>query len=197
MPMELAEWEPFYVITGSSGAVLTGLLFVVIALAADRLPPRDKPGPSPEMNAFATPNIVHFCIVLLVAALMMIPGESALTLRASLALCALFGLVYSVVSIVRMRKLHEYVPVLDDWIWHGTLPFIAYATLIGAALTLDAGNPAALYLVAGAILLLLVIGLHNAWDIALFTATYLTKPREQSNDLAAESGKGVQPPPAP
>ena len=35
----LSAWESFYVIVGSSGAALTGLQFVVIALVAD-MPPR-------------------------------------------------------------------------------------------------------------------------------------------------------------
>lgn len=34
--MPLHEWETFYVIVGSSAAALTGLMFVVIALSAER-----------------------------------------------------------------------------------------------------------------------------------------------------------------
>jgi hypothetical protein len=191
MPLELAEWEAFYVITGSAGAVLTGLLFVVVALAAERIPRQPRPGPSPEMNAFATPNIVHFCIVLLVAALMMIPGETGLTLSLGLASCGLFGLIYSIVSIARMRRLRNYVPVLDDWIWHGTLPFIAYAALIIGAVVLGAKSHAALYVVAGSILVLLVIGLHNAWDIALFTATYQAGTSAEPGSPAVDAAEEV------
>ena len=33
--LPLSSWESFYVIVGSSGAALTGLQFVVIALVAD------------------------------------------------------------------------------------------------------------------------------------------------------------------
>src|SRR5437016_36182 len=60
----LSQWESFYVIVGSSGAGLTGLMFVVITLAADSSVPR-----TPEtLNAFGTPNVIHFVAVLFIAA---------------------------------------------------------------------------------------------------------------------------------
>jgi hypothetical protein len=37
----LAGWDNFYVILGSSGAALTGLQFVVVALSADRRSAKD------------------------------------------------------------------------------------------------------------------------------------------------------------
>ena len=76
----LSEWETFYVITGSSGAALTGLMFVVIALMRDRGPPEGAEG---GVRAFATPNVVHFCAVLLLAAIMSVPHQTA----TGLALC--------------------------------------------------------------------------------------------------------------
>ena len=43
----LVAWESFYVIVGSSGAALTGLQFVVMALVADS----QKPATSREIDA--------------------------------------------------------------------------------------------------------------------------------------------------
>ena len=51
----LSHWESFYVIVGSSAAALTGLMFVVITLIADSKQPRTLK----EINAFATPAVVH------------------------------------------------------------------------------------------------------------------------------------------
>jgi hypothetical protein len=52
----LAEWDNFYVIAGSSAGGLTGLTFVVIALASDakRINMRG-------LRVYVTPTIVHFC----------------------------------------------------------------------------------------------------------------------------------------
>lgn len=62
----LAAWETFYVIVGSSGAALTGLQFVVIALVAESR----RKSTFKEIDAFGTPTIVHFCAVLLVSAIL-------------------------------------------------------------------------------------------------------------------------------
>src|SRR5258705_8214506 len=67
-----AGWESFYVIVGSSGAALTGLQFVVIALMVDVR----RHGTLREIEAFATPTIVHFCAVLLVSAILSAPWSS-------------------------------------------------------------------------------------------------------------------------
>src|ERR671935_1501493 len=69
-----AAWESFYVIVGSSGAALTGLQFVVIALVAD-VQPR---GSAETIDAFGTPTVVHFSAVLLVAATLSAPWHTML-----------------------------------------------------------------------------------------------------------------------
>ena len=78
----LAEWENFYVIVGSSGAALTGLQFVVIALVAEGR----RRSSLHEIDAFGTPTIVHFCATLLVSAILSAPWQrlssAALTLGA-------------------------------------------------------------------------------------------------------------------
>ena len=58
--LPLSSWESFYVIVGSSGAALTGLQFVMIALIADS----QRRSSLAEINAFGTPTVVHFCFAL-------------------------------------------------------------------------------------------------------------------------------------
>src|SRR5258706_8400056 len=67
----LRAWETFYVIVGSSAAALTGLQFVVMALIAES---RRRSSLS-QIDAFGTPTIVHFCSVLLVAAILTAPWQ--------------------------------------------------------------------------------------------------------------------------
>jgi hypothetical protein len=59
----LAGWENFYVIVGSAAGALIGLQFVVVTLIADSPALRVAEG----VAAFATPTIVHFGVVLLLA----------------------------------------------------------------------------------------------------------------------------------
>ena len=50
----LSRWETFYFLVGSSGAALTGLMFIVITLVMDTRLPRSLD----TVNAFATPNVL-------------------------------------------------------------------------------------------------------------------------------------------
>ena len=49
----LVPWESFYVIVGSSGAALTGLQFVVVALITEST----RRSTSRELAAFGTPTV--------------------------------------------------------------------------------------------------------------------------------------------
>src|SRR5213082_2405110 len=162
----LATWQNFYVIIGSAAATLTGLMFVVITLIAGvRV---RVSSPSGGIAAFSTPNVVHFCAALLVAAILSAPWQALWNAGLLLGLCGLWGVSYVVIVLRRARRQTDYHPVLEDWLWHMVFPLVSYTALVVAAIVL-LGNPAlALFVIAAVALLLLFIGIHNAWD----TVTY-------------------------
>jgi hypothetical protein len=172
MPPEalpLARWETFYVIVGSSGGALTGLLFVVVALAAERLRPVTAQG----LAAFTSPSIVHFGCVLLVSAIIMMPRDALASLGIVLGVCAIAGIIVTVMAVRRIARFEQYRPVAEDWIWHGVLPCLSYVALLIAAIILESATKTSLYMVASVMLVLLFVGIHNAWDAALYSAMYL------------------------
>jgi hypothetical protein len=162
---QLAPWQSFYVIVGSSGAALIGIQFVVIALIADM---RRLTVPEP-IGAFATPTVVHLGGALVVSALMSAPWPSLLGVSIALAMCGLGGLAYGAIVIRRARRQTHYKPVWEDWLWYAVLPCGAYAALTVAALLLRTDTGLALFASGAAALALLLIGIHNAWD----TVTYV------------------------
>ena len=170
MPLPLAEWESFYVIIGSSAAALTGLQFVVVALGAEA---RRLAGPE-SLEAFGTPTVVHFCAVLLIAAILSTPKHTSGTLSFCLLACGIAGLAYAVSVVRQARRQKGYAPVLSDWVWHGGLPILAYASFGVSGVIAVWRAEWALYVVAATSLLLLFIGIHNAWDAAV----WITTPRE-------------------
>jgi hypothetical protein len=173
----LAGWESFYVITGTAVAALTGLQFVVITLGAQ------MSRGSPETNrAFGTPTIVHFCTVLLIATVLNAPWSSLLGVALILGLCGIAGLVYAAVILRIVRRQMTYKPVLEDWICHFTLPPIAYAILLVAAFMLQSNPAMSLFVVAGAVLLLLFVGIHNAWDSATYIALNLRGQQQRGEE---------------
>ena len=165
----LSQWETFFFLIGSSGAALTGLQFVVMALVSDS---QARTGTN-EIAAFGTPTVVHFCVVLLVAAILSMPWPGLSGPSIAVGICGALGVAYALIIMRRARRTPNYKPVLEDWIWHTALPFVAYVVLAVAAVTLPRSATASLFAIAASELLLLFIGIHNAWDTVTYIAVVL------------------------
>ena len=183
----LAAWGTFYQIVGSSAGALTGLQFVVIALSAQSRRLRNAEG---SLHAFGTPTIVHFGAVLLAAAIVTAPWAALSAAGIALSLCGAGGIGYIAVVILRARRQTAYVPVLEDWLWHAVSPTIGYATLTLAAVALPDRPTSAPFWVGGAAVLLLITGIHNAWDAAAYIALAGGADREGG---APPGGRGTAP----
>jgi hypothetical protein len=157
---ELAKWDNFYVIVGSAAGGLIGLQFVVLTLIAEK----PVPGAAEAGAAFSNPTIVYFSVALFLSALLHAPWQ-AITVAAVLwGLLGFVGMAYTAIVIRRVRKQTVYKPQFEDWMFHCALPLTAYATLAVSAFVAAAHTRQALFAVGGAALLLLFIGIHNAWD---------------------------------
>jgi hypothetical protein len=162
----LVGWESFYVIVGSSSAALTGLNFVVIALGAES----KTMGASADLSAFGTPTIIHFCAALLLSAIISAPWHSPWSVAASLGTCAAAGLMYLGRIMLIARRGTTYKPVFEDFLWHFALPLLAYTSLFVASTVFVSHMENALFGIAVVALLLMFIGIHNAWDTATWMA---------------------------
>ena len=174
----LKEWETFYVIVGSTSGALIGLQFVVLTLIAGTGVGRTH---KDSIAAFGSPNVVHFCSALLASAILSAPWAMLRHAGLAVFLCGLFGIAYGVVVLRRALKQSAYEPVGEDWVWHVVLPLVAYLTLLVAGLFLGAGSIGAMFFVSGAVLLLVFIGIHNAWDTITYVTTEgLDRPRAEA-----------------
>lgn len=175
----LTTWQNFYVIIGSAAAALTGLMFVVVTLTA-RV---QGSGTNEAVAAFSTPNVAHFCAALLIAAILSAPWQVLWNVSVLLGLCGLGGVIYVVIVGRRVRHQTSYQPVLEDWLWHMAFPLVSYTALVVAAIVLSDNPALALFAIGAATVLLLFIGIHNAWDtvtyIALERSLLENKGREQ------------------
>ncbi len=159
----LGAWANFYVIVGSSAGALTGLQFVVMTIAAEAGAVRED-----SVAAFGSPNVVHFCAALLVAAFLSAPWHSLNSAGAGVSVCGAVGVLYSGIVLRRAMRQRSYEPVLEDWVWHTILPTLAYATMLVGGLLVGGAPVGALFALAAAELLLLFIGIHNAWDTVMY-----------------------------
>jgi hypothetical protein len=186
----LSAWENFYIIIGSSAGALTGLTFVVATLMQSAVG-RPLRGLSRTVAAYTTPTIVHFSAALLVCALLSAPWPTLAPATVLVGVCGLAGIAYVGVVVCRIRRVEIYQPVVADWVWRGLLPGAAYAALLAGALLLPGSATPALFAVGAAVVLLLFIGIHNAWDEVTFITVELPQ-RSDSQQHGQPDGRAGQ-----
>ena len=157
---ELADWDTFYVILGSAAGTLIGLQFVVMTLVGQR----PSANAAAAGAAFATPTVVHFGTALFLSACLRAPWQSIVPVAALCGLVGIGGTAYTVLVVRRMRTQDSYRPEFEDWLFHALLPLAAYVTLALSAYAEVSHFREALFGVGAAVLLLLFVGIHNAWD---------------------------------
>jgi hypothetical protein len=161
MVAELAGWESFYVMLGSAAGALIGLQFVVITLIAQK----------PELRAagetaaaFLSPSILQFGVTLFVSAVFLAPWDAERIPAGLVCVAGICGIAYTGITALRMSRQKFYLPHLGDWTFHIVLPLVAYAVLVGSFFSASASISKALFGIGGVAVLLLFIGIRNAWD---------------------------------
>src|SRR5207248_7799234 len=105
-------------------------------------------------------------------------------------LLGLGGAAYTVVVAQHMRLQTAYRPVFVDWMSNVLLPLTAYALLALSALAVPSHLRESLFAVGVATLLLLFIGIYNAWD----AITYHVFVQRNVKDEQQDEGSGKDKP---
>jgi hypothetical protein len=178
----LNDWQNFYMIMGTAAATLAGLMFVATTLLAGLNPHVETANAG--ISAFNTPTVVQFCAVLLLAGIFSAPWQTFSTISLLLGLLSAGMVVYQIIVMQRMLRMPHYQSTLEDWLWYMVLPFMADILFIVAAILLSTNPSLALYLVSSALMMLLLIGIRNAWDNVTFLA--LMRAHSHAEDQAKE-----------
>jgi len=158
--LNLESWHDFYVMLGGSAAALVGATFVVATLAGN-IEKR-----AIGIKGFITPATVHLGSVLIASAILMVPTLTALFLALLLGVGGLAGVVYGVIIYFRVTTLKV---DLIDRSWYGILPILIYGMLGASAVLIFVKDiDYGLELIAAALVVLLITGMRNAWDMATF-----------------------------
>jgi hypothetical protein len=163
----LHGWENFFILAGSAGATLIGLMFVAITLGSGF---SSTPQGLDATRAFLTPTLTRFGGVLFECLAVLPPWPSAWPIGITLGLLGLIDLVYQMYVILKQRKVDFVSPDWLDWILFSVAPLLGNASLIIGAAGLIAEKPFAPYAIAGAIALLLLAGIYGAWRLTLWIA---------------------------
>jgi len=164
----LGHWHEFYMLLGTVAGTLVGLLFVAASVSSGVFT-SDRSAP---MRVFLSASVVHFCSILAVSLIVLAPVQSSMVCGALILGCGIIGLAHSGLALRDAARDGLSAAVdLEDRIWYFALPVVGYLFVAGSGITLalelDLGC-LALALSAG---MLLVVGIHNAWDITVWIIT--------------------------
>jgi hypothetical protein len=158
-------WREYYLLVGTAAATLLALMFVVVSLGPHVVAAQAMTG----VRAFFTPIIIYFTTSVVASAVMMAPAVRPWVLAAVLMLVGVGGLAYMVATGAHDQWRLNKLPTVD-WYWFVGLPTLGYVIFLPAAVGVGMQASFGLYCVAAAALLLLVIGIRNAWDVVLWIA---------------------------
>jgi hypothetical protein len=160
----LEAWHEFYALLGTAAAALVALLFVAASIGTGYLS-AERASPT---RTFTSPILVHYTYVLFVSLVALVPVNTVTSLAAVIAVSAAAGLAYAL-AILR-RVMRSAVTDTGDRFGYGATPLAAYAAALAAAFFIDQRSSIGPPLLAGALTLLLLVNIRNAWDLTLFFA---------------------------
>lgn len=97
------------------------------------------------------------------------PGLSETVIGVLLCFGAGASLAYLVYARAHQQWRHHKLPLVD-WIWFVGLPLLSYLLLLSAGVGFLVDVSFAMYGVAAALILLVITGIRNAWDLVLWTS---------------------------
>jgi hypothetical protein len=168
----LGHWHEFYALLGTASATLVGLLFVAATVASGvftttRSAPR---------RMFLSASVIHFSTVLVVCLIVLAPEHGWASPGAMIVACGIFGLgYYGLAWRDAIRDGLAKAIDLEDRTWYAVFPAVGYLfeTLSGAAMA--ARLNLSCVALAVSVGFVLMVGIHNAWDITIWS---VTRPRD-------------------
>jgi hypothetical protein len=153
-------WRDFYLLQGGAAATLVALLFVAASIGIGYLTTKRLR----DARAFMNPVVVNFTAVFAASALALAPLRIPALFLLAVGGGATAGIVYSVVATRRVMKLTN---DRIDRMGYGLVPALAYAAIIAAMWLIWSGFAFGTDVLAGALLLLLIVNIRNAWDLTV------------------------------
>jgi hypothetical protein len=158
----LKQWHDFYVLVGTAGATLLALLFVAVSLGTGFLTEERRAA----TRTFMSPVVLHFTSVFFLSAIALLPWHEAKFLAALIGVTAVTGAVISAYITIQVVRT-DMTNYLEDYLAYGLFPCLGYLALLAAAVSIYLEKNFGLDALAGALLLLAIVSIRNAWDLTL------------------------------
>lgn len=151
---------------GEASATMVALLFVAASVASGVFS-RDRSAP---MRIFLSASVVHFSSILAASLFILAPLGSQVLLGSLITAGGLVGLAYYAVTwrdMVRDGLIKRMD--LEDRTWYAYLPIASYLMETATGIALASSLALALPVLAVILGVLLLIAVHNAWDITVWS----------------------------
>jgi len=173
-------WENYYLMIGPSAAALIGLMFVVVTLTAGRNRREIEIG----KHLYTSPIVWHLAVVMVLSGGAAAPAMNARLFGAVTAGLAVLGVgmcIRNAIGIARVPISGVENNAFDIW-WYGLVPAVAYAGLGAAAAMILSGSHWAASATAAALMALLLVSIHNEWDLVTYLAPDAPGPSNSGGD---------------
>jgi len=158
----LKKWHDFYLLVGTAGATLLALLFVALSLGTGFLTEERQEA----TRTFMSPVAIHFITVFFLSAVALFPSHQAKFFAGLIGATALIGATVSTYITVKVVRT-DMTNYMEDYFAYGILPDLGYLALLAAAVLIYLERDLGLDVLAGALLLLAIVNIRNAWDLTL------------------------------
>ena len=161
-------WSDYFVLLGTAAAGLIGLLFVVVTLTTSI----DRSRALRAGGIYMTPIAIHFGVVLSISACTLVPRLMPAQTAILIAVFAALGFAGAMRTCFGIVDFHKNAdpPHWSDFWGYGVAPAAAYVLVETAAFEVRRGAEWAVYLLAGALLVLMLVAIRNAWDLLTWMA---------------------------
>lgn len=161
----LQAWETFYLVVGTSAGALVGVMFIVATLTAEIAVEQINRGTVIYQN----PTVFHLGVIVAVSALALVPEHLLPAVAVLIAIGGIAGLAYARVTLRRMSERYEFYHATGwDRLFFGALPGLSYLLMLAGAIAVFWTPEVAAETIGGGTLLLLLVSIRNAWDVATF-----------------------------
>jgi hypothetical protein len=165
----------FYGLVGTASATLEGLVFVAALVAASVFNVSQRE----PMKAYLTPTVAHFSSVLFICIVILMPTQTWPSLGIVLGRLRVAGVVYALRQWIRVFSTLRYRIDLADPMFYVFVPTIGNLLVVISAVTLFVHWPGRAKLTATALIISLLAGIRNAWDMSV----WISRVRPAGRDL--------------
>jgi hypothetical protein len=166
-------WQDYFLLVGSAAAALIGLLFVVVTLTAGR----ERSAVELGQRYYMSPIVADLAAVLVLSGAAMMPNLHPIPFGAFIAAAGLVGFIADLRIAQGIGRLS--IPgenMLFDRSWYGLVPALVSLLIAGAGIAILRQVGWAPFALAVVLMVLLLVCVHNAWDLVTYIAPQAGQP---------------------